>query len=105
MEPPRVYFGVGSYDVHIPEAQSLKAKRAVLNRIKARLANELGVSVAEVGYQDTWQRAALGIAVASSTETGVDRVLGRVVAIIERDPRITVLDHHAIVDTIEGGPA
>lgn len=103
MEQPRVFFGVGYYAVHIPESNSLKAKRSVLNRIKARLANDLGVSVSEVGYQDTWQRAGLGVAVASSTETGVDRVLDRIVAIIERDPRIVVLEHHAIVDHLEGG--
>ncbi|HEX9765964.1 MAG TPA: DUF503 domain-containing protein [Nitriliruptorales bacterium] len=102
MEQPRVFFGVGYVDLQVPESTSLKAKRAVLNRIKARLANELAVSVTEVGYQDTWQRAGLGVAVACSTEAGVDRVLDRIVAVIERDPRVIVLDHHAIIDHLEG---
>jgi uncharacterized protein YlxP (DUF503 family) len=48
------------------------------------------VSVAEVGYQDLWQRAALGVAVAASSVSGADRVLDRVVAVIERDPRMVV---------------
>jgi len=49
----------------IAEAHSLKEKRMVLRRIKDRVRERLGVFVSEVGEADVWQRAELGLAVAS----------------------------------------
>jgi uncharacterized protein len=50
--------------VHLffPESGSLKSKRAELNSVKAHLRQRMGATVAEVGYQDSWQRATLAIA-------------------------------------------
>ena len=88
-------------DVHLPGADSLKAKRALLRRVQAGLRDELGCSVAEVGYQDRWQRAALGVAVTASAPAGVDRVLERVISIVERDPRIVVLATVELADVLD----
>lgn len=88
--PGAVHVGMMRVDLHLPGVDSLKGKRAVLNKAKAALVRDLGVSVSEVGYQDLWQRGALGVAVAASSITGADRVLDRVVAVIERDPRLVV---------------
>lgn len=85
-----LFVGFARVELHVPGVGSLKGKRAVMNRMKASLSNDLGVSVAEVGYQELWQRAAIGVATAASTETGAQRVLDRVVAVIERDPRVVV---------------
>ena len=49
------------------ESGSLKAKRAELNRIKARLRDRMGASVAEVAHQDTWQRSTLAVALAGGS--------------------------------------
>jgi uncharacterized protein YlxP (DUF503 family) len=49
-------------------AHSLKEKRMVIRRIKDRVRERLGVFVSEVGapeVKDSWQRAELGVAVAS----------------------------------------
>jgi len=46
-------------DLHFPEAGSLKSKRKELASIKAQLHTRLGAAVAEVAYQDLWQRARL----------------------------------------------
>lgn len=89
-EAGTVFIGTARVDLHVPGVGSLKGKRAVMNKMKAGLQRELGVSVAEVGYRDLWQRAAIGVAVASSTATGAERVLDRIVAVIERDPRVVV---------------
>lgn len=89
-DPGSVYVGVARLDVHLPGADSLKAKRALLNKAKAALKRDLECSVAEVGYTELWQRAALGISVVASSEHGVDRLLDRITAVIERDPRIVV---------------
>ncbi len=103
-----VHFGVMRVDLHLPGVSSLKGKRALLNKTKAALRRDLECSVAEVGYQDLWQRAALGVAVAASTAAGVERVLDRVTAVVERDPRVIVLGATEDLDVLDvddlGGP-
>ncbi|MFP4149388.1 MAG: DUF503 domain-containing protein [Nitriliruptoraceae bacterium] len=97
----RVHFGVARIEVFLPGADSLKARRALVRRAQAALGNELGVSVAEVGGQDRWQRVVLGVAIAASTATGVERVLDRVTAVIERDPRVEVLAVSELADHLD----
>ncbi len=98
----RVHFGIARVDVYLPGVDSLKGKRALLRRAQAALTEELGVSVSEVGGQDRWQRAILGVAVAGSTATGIDRVLDRLGAVIERDPRVEVLAIIEVSDHLDG---
>ena len=50
--------------LHFPDVGSLKGKRAELNRVKAHLRDRCGATVAEVAYQDTWQRSTLAVAFA-----------------------------------------
>lgn len=45
--------------LHVAESQSLKSKRQVVRSVKDALRERLGAAVAEVGGQDTWQRATL----------------------------------------------
>ena len=54
---------------------------------------QFNASVAEVGYQDTWQRATLGVAVVSGEAGGLDRVLRDILAVVEREDRLQVLDY------------
>jgi uncharacterized protein len=53
--------------LHFPDVESLKGKRAELNRVKARLRERCGAAVAEVAHQDTWQRATLAVAVTAAS--------------------------------------
>lgn len=71
-------------------AQSRKDRRAHLQRLRRALVDELGCSVAEVGGQDTWQRAVLGISIVAGTAAGVTRVVERITPIAERDPGVVV---------------
>jgi uncharacterized protein YlxP (DUF503 family) len=88
-------------ELHLPQVASLKGKRSIVSRAKAALRNDLEVSVAEVGFQSAWQRCALGVAVASGTAAGVDRVLDRVIAVLERDPRLVVTGVARDGDTLD----
>ncbi len=75
--------GAALIEIHVHGSQSLKEKRGVLNSIKQRLRNRFNLSVAEVGGQDTWQRAVLGLTTGGS-ELGVVRsVLERAVDFVE----------------------
>ena len=98
----RVHFGIARVDLYLPGVDSLKGKRALLKRAQAALTDHLGASVAEVGGQDRWQRAILGVAVAASSSTGVDRLLDRITPILERDPRIEVLGTTDLADHLDG---
>ncbi|MCY3910830.1 MAG: DUF503 domain-containing protein [bacterium] len=53
------------YDLHIPGCQSLKERRSVLRPVLSGVARRFGVSVAETGHNDLWQRAEVGMAVVS----------------------------------------
>jgi uncharacterized protein YlxP (DUF503 family) len=57
-----VFVGVCRFTLLVASSHSLKEKRVVLRRVKDR-ARERGVTLAEVGGQDTWQRGDLAFAV------------------------------------------
>jgi uncharacterized protein YlxP (DUF503 family) len=85
--------GVLTLQIHLPASDSLKAKRAVLNRVKERVRSRFNVSMAEVDHQDLWQRATLGVAAVSGEGSVLERVLHDVLAVIEREDRLSVLDY------------
>ena len=84
--------GVCQVCLHLPEGHSLKAKRQVLSSLKTRLGQNFNVSVAEVGDQDLWQRATLGIACVANETRYVNQVLDRVLKVIRSNPRLELLD-------------
>ncbi|MGH2899249.1 MAG: DUF503 domain-containing protein [Solirubrobacteraceae bacterium] len=64
--------------LHFPDAGSLKAKRKDLASVKARLHGRMGVTVAEVGHQDRWQRATLAVALTGGSASTVEHACDRV---------------------------
>jgi uncharacterized protein YlxP (DUF503 family) len=46
-------------ELYLPYSRSLKEKRMVLRKAQDRLRARFNFSIAEVGYQDLWQRAKL----------------------------------------------
>jgi uncharacterized protein YlxP (DUF503 family) len=85
-------------EISRPASDSLKAKRSVLNRVKERVRTRFHASIAEVGGQDLWQRATLGVAVVGSEAGVLDRVLHDILSSIEREDRLSVLDYQIQVD-------
>ncbi len=81
-------------DFYVPASGSLKAKRAVVKQVCARLRADLNVSVAEIGYQDLWQRCLLGIAIAAGSEVGARKVAQQAEKLVARDPRVDILAQH-----------
>ena len=77
-------------ELHIPEANSLKARRAALRPTIEGLRRSMSVSVAEVDHQDTWQRAALGIAVVARAGE-IDRMVDRIVAYLDDRPDLALV--------------
>lgn len=56
-----MHIGLLQLDLHIPHAHSLKDKRMALRKLKDRLRGRFNVAVSEVGHQELWQRAEVGI--------------------------------------------
>ncbi len=57
MEHPTFHVVVILFELHLPYSQSLKDKRMALRGIKDRLSKKFNLGIAEVGFQDSWQRA------------------------------------------------
>ena len=72
-----------SLELYLPMSQSLKDKRMVLRRLKDRLP-AFNVAVAEVAYQDVWQRAGLGVVTVASSDEMAEKTMRSVVDEIER---------------------
>jgi uncharacterized protein YlxP (DUF503 family) len=75
--------GAALVELHVHGSRSLKAKRGVVRSIVSRVRSRFNVSVAEVGGQDTWQRAVLGLSVSGSERVRVRQTLDRVLAFID----------------------
>ncbi|WP_420491378.1 DUF503 domain-containing protein [Neobacillus drentensis] len=80
--------GVAECECMIYDAHSLKEKRAVLQRIITRLKQRFNVSVAEVDFQDVWQRTKIAIAVVTSTRTATEQELQKALKLIDSFPEI-----------------
>ena len=75
--------GVLKVTLRLPENQSLKGKRRTINSLSSRLRDRYSVAVAEVGDNEAWQSATLGVACVSNTVRHADEVLSRVLGYVE----------------------
>jgi uncharacterized protein YlxP (DUF503 family) len=62
----------------------LKDKRQVLRSLKDKLRREFNVAIAELDYQDTWQRSLLGVVTLANEEKHVREVLQKVLEQADR---------------------
>jgi uncharacterized protein YlxP (DUF503 family) len=85
---------VGVLRVHfmIHDSRSLKEKRMVMRSVKDRLVSRFNVSVAEVGENDKWQSAEIGVATVGNDGRFVGSVIEKVKQFLYLDPRISVLE-------------
>ena len=67
--------GLLTLELHIPDAHSLKDKRQIVRSLKDRLRRHFNVAVAEMEYQDVWQRSIMGVVTLSTAEQHVEESL------------------------------
>jgi uncharacterized protein YlxP (DUF503 family) len=79
-------------EIRIPDSHSLKDRRQVVRSILAVARQKFSVSAAEIGGQDTWQRATLGFAVVASEARLVDDVITSIDRFLWARPEIEVVD-------------
>lgn len=85
--------GIARIALFLPASHSLKEKRMVLRRVKARVREKFNVAIAEVGDHDLWQRAALGISVVGADRAFVEGALDEVIRFVRGEADVINVDH------------
>jgi uncharacterized protein YlxP (DUF503 family) len=67
--------GVLTLELRLENSFSLKDKRQVVRSLKDRLRRKFNVAVAEIDYQELWQRAAVAAVTVSSDHAYAERLL------------------------------
>lgn len=70
--------GVINLELRLEESHSLKDKRQVVLSLKERLRRRFNVAVAEIDYQDLWQRGVVAAVTVSSDHVHAEQVLQQV---------------------------
>jgi uncharacterized protein len=73
--------GVLTLEIRVEDSHSLKDKRHVVKSLKDRLRHKFNVSVAEIDYQDLWQRSLVAAVTVAPDQSRAELVLQSV----ERD--------------------
>jgi hypothetical protein len=81
-------------ELHLPGPQSLKAKRAILRPVVEGIKRLGSFSVAEVDHHDSWQRAALGVAVAARDGESLAMQIAKLRRYLDTRLEVEVLDIH-----------
>jgi uncharacterized protein YlxP (DUF503 family) len=87
--------GLLTLELHIPDAQSLKDKRQVLRSLQDRLRGKFNVAVAELDFQDTWQRSLVGVVTLGNEQRHVEESLQNILGEADRSLG-PILIHHTM---------
>ena len=79
-------------DLHFPESASLKDKRRRLSGLTGKIRSGFPVSVAEVGFQDLWQRGRIGVALVSTDARLAQSMMDRISDLMGRDGEVELLE-------------
>lgn len=71
---------------------SLKEKRRILKSLIERLKSRYNISIAEVGENDSWQIAEVGIAVVANKSVFADEVINKIVHFIDNFDSVEIID-------------
>ena len=85
--------GILTMAVLIHESRSLKAKRAVIRKLKDRVKNNFNVSIAEVGELDKWQVAHIGVTAVGNDQPYVNGTMEAVLRFVDRLGIVEIRDH------------
>jgi len=83
-------------ELRFPSSRSLKQKRSLLRPIVDGVRSRFAISVAEVAYQDTWQRSVVGVSLVGSKVSQVEAVADQVERFVwnAADTEVVRIDHH-----------
>jgi len=83
--------GTCEIEILIYESNSLKEKRHVLKSIIERIKVRFNASVAEVDYNDLWNKSMIGIAVVSNNKNLCESAISKIINFIDNDERVEII--------------
>jgi uncharacterized protein len=86
-----VYVAAMSVDLLLGDVRSLKQKRSVVRPLLADVARRWAVSVAEVGEQELYRRARVGVALVTGDASHGRHVLDQIERSIAARPEVELL--------------
>jgi uncharacterized protein len=76
--------GVCQLDLRIPDNHSLKEKRHVMRKMIDQVKHRFNVAISEVGDNDLWQRAQIGICTVGNDRRHINSSLDKVIDFVEK---------------------
>lgn len=95
--------GIARVTLFVAGSHSLKEKRMVLRRVKDLVRQKFNASIAEVGENDVWQRAVLGLSVVGNDRRFVESQLDEILAFVRT--KAEVLDETKELQTFSDSDA
>ena len=94
MSDPAFFISLLTIELMIPWAHSLKDKRSAVRGLKDRLRSRFNASVAEVAYQDKWQRAIIAVCMVGSDKRLLESDMTKVRQLCEEAQDLQIADMH-----------
>ena len=94
MSDQELFISLLTIELMIPWARSLKDKRSAVRSLKDRLRSRFNASVAEVAYQDKWQRAVIAVCILNSDRRQLESDMARVRQLCEEARDLQIADMH-----------
>jgi len=92
MTDPAVSISLLTIELMIPWARSLKDKRSAVRGLKDRLRARFNASVAEVAYQDKWQRAIIAVCIIGSDKRQLESTMSKIRQLCEEAQDLQIAD-------------
>ena len=94
MSDSAFFISLLTIELMIPWANSLKDKRSAVRGLKDRLRSRFNASVAEVAYQDKWQRAIIAVCIIGSDKRQLESGMTKVAQLCEEAQDLQISDMH-----------
>jgi len=78
-----VVVGTAKISLYIQDNHSLKEKRRIVKSIIAKVQQRFNVSIAEVDFNDKWQRIGLGLSVVGNDRRFVNSALDTILTYVD----------------------
>ncbi|MBF0547445.1 MAG: DUF503 domain-containing protein [Candidatus Riflebacteria bacterium] len=85
---------IGTFEFHFPELHSLKEKRQVLRSLLDRVKAKFNASIAEVEYNDLWQRSVIGVSMVANEKVHLEQMAGKIEEILQDHEQAQLIERY-----------
>lgn len=87
-----MFIGTLKFEIIIPGSTSLKDKRRVVQSLQNKIKSKFNVSIAEIDYQDKWQRTSIGLCFVNSERREIENICEKIKKIIFDNADVLVIN-------------